>query len=58
MPFKIPINEFENIDFINENTFIIFNHLEDNVLENDNIKRDRKTYVEITSIIKHNQFKN
>ncbi|HHM3155007.1 MULTISPECIES: HEPN domain-containing protein [Staphylococcus] len=58
LPFKIPINEFENIDFINEeNTFIIFNHLEDNVLENDNIKRDRKTYVEITSIIKHNQFK-
>ena len=60
LPFRIPIKEIENIDFINEeNTFMKFIHSEHNILENDNIKRERQSYIEITSvIIKGNKYLN
>lgn len=58
LPFRIPINEIENINFINENnTFITLNHRKHNVMEKDNIKRNRQSYIELTSIIKHKKFK-
>lgn len=58
LPFRIPIKEIENIDFINEeNTFMKFIHSEHNILENDNIKRERQSYIEITSVISHIKFK-
>ncbi|WP_241497900.1 hypothetical protein [Mammaliicoccus lentus] len=58
LPFRIPIKEIENIDFINEeNIFMKFIHSEHNILENDNIKRERQSYIEITSVISHTKFK-
>lgn len=57
LPFKMPIKESENIDFITEeNTFMIFSNLEEEFLEKGIIKQYRKSYVEITSIINHKQF--
>mgnify|MGYP007038713377 CR=1 FL=1 len=54
----MPIKEIENIDFIaEENTFMKFIHREHNIFEKDNIKRERQTYIEITSVINKNQFK-
>lgn len=58
LPFRMPIKEIENIDFIaEENTFMKFIHREHNIFEKDNIKRERQTYIEITSVINKNQFK-
>ena len=52
LPFRMPIKEIENIDFIaEENTFMKFIHREHNIFEKDNIKRERQTYIEITSVI-------
>ena len=34
-----------------------FIHSEHNILENDNIKRERQSYIEITSVISHTKFK-
>lgn len=57
LPFKMPLKESENIDFITEeNTFMIFSNLEEEFLEKGIIKQYRKSYVEITSIINHKQF--